>query len=180
MNRDSTLINDFLNGNERAFDELVNTYSAKSFRLIYSFVYKHHDAQDLNQELWLLVYRNLKYFKHQAQFYTWLYRIAVNLCNRFLQKNKTRLSPEEFTANTTVFGTNPDEITQNNDTMRKIYSAVACLPEKQRAVFILRNYQNLSYEEISGIINISVGSAKTNHCYAVKTLQNLLPKDVIL
>ncbi|OGS21957.1 MAG: hypothetical protein A3J83_00860 [Elusimicrobia bacterium RIFOXYA2_FULL_40_6] len=176
MDRDHLLIERFVKGDAQAFDALIHEHSPKAYGLIFSFVYNRQDAQDLSQELWLIVYRSLKSFRFHSSFYTWLYRIAVNLCIRFLKRKKTALLPDDFD----TVELNHTKVIESKETLREIYGAVNKLPDKQRAVFILRNYQDLPYEEISRIVNISVSSAKTNYCYAVRKLQNLVSKDVLL
>lgn len=138
-------------------------------------VISHDDADDITQEVFIKVYKNIASFREDAQLYTWIYRIAVNECLNFLQRRKRRFFlpigdlEGELTAKlTTSSHVGGDEI------QLKLQQALLKLPDKQRLVFNLKYFDDLTYEEIAEITKTSVGALKASYHLAVKKIEDFL------
>ncbi len=136
----------------------------------------HDDADDIVQEVFVKVHKNLNSFRSESSFYTWLYRIATNISINAIRKKKLvewfRFD-EVLPAMNLVTDESNDpskkmELQENRTTLSK---AIAALPAKQKKVFIFRYYDELPYEEISKIMKTSVGGLKANYFHAVKNIQ---------
>jgi len=115
------------------------------------------DAEDAAQDVFIKAYRKLGNFKPEAALYTWLYRIGVNTCIDY--KRKYRDSSQNTPSH--ADGLSPENLYQSKETIRTITHALSALPEKLRAVIVLREVEALSYEEIAKILNISLGTVKS-------------------
>jgi len=173
--RDSILIQEFKQGDEKAFNQLVLRYQKRIYTLAYRLVRNHEDAADLSQEVFVRAYRNLKRFEERSSFYVWLTRIAVNLCINFSRRDKFRsfLSIFDISGKPEV-SVSPDKDMEKEELRLALDRAVKSLPERQRVTFVLKRYQDLPYKEISQIMEISEGAAKANYFQAVKKLKKLL------
>ncbi|UCB53425.1 MAG: sigma-70 family RNA polymerase sigma factor [Candidatus Zixiibacteriota bacterium] len=173
--RDSSLIQEFKQGDEKAFNQLVLRYQKRVYDLTYRLVRNHEDAADLSQEVFVRAYSNLRKFEERSSFYVWLTRIAVNLCINFSKRERFRsfLSIFDISQKPEV-SVSPEEDVEKEELRRALDRAVKSLPERQRATFVLKRYQELPYREIAQIMEISEGAAKANYFQAVKKLQKLL------
>ncbi|MBM4168413.1 MAG: sigma-70 family RNA polymerase sigma factor [Ignavibacteria bacterium] len=175
---DSELVDLFRNGDETAFNTIVLRYQEKIYWVVRRFISDHDDADDIVQEVFVKAYEGLRTFRGDAQLYTWLYRIAVNasLNHIRLKRVKEFFRFEETIAPETIEHETPDHIVQSNEQREIIEQAVALLPEKQKAVFILRHYDQLAYEEIATILKTSVGGLKANYFHAVRKVERYVKK----
>lgn len=138
----------------------------------------HDEADDITQEVFIRVYKSINDFRGESSFFTYLYRIAINLSLNYLNRNK-RVSSRKGDFETEVY-----KISSNERSVDKVFddkrnekllkSAIEELPTQQRAVFVLRFYDNLPYEEISKIMNRTTGGLKANYFLAIKKLQIIL------
>jgi RNA polymerase sigma-70 factor, ECF subfamily len=169
------LVRRFKHGEEKAYNELVNLYKQRIFNLALKMVRNREDAMDLAQEAFVKAYHSLKDFREEASFSTWLYRIAVNLCLNFTQRDKFRsfILLEEMTQ-PVLSNDSPLKDLEQKELHQAIDQAVLNLPGKQRAVFILRRYQELPHSEIAKILDKSEGTIKANYFQAVKKLRKSL------
>ena len=132
------------------------------------------NAQDILQETFINVYRHIGKFEEKSKLYTWLYRIATNESIRLLNNKKIDLSASEDISGKLI-NTLKENATESADSILiKFQEAVLLLPEKQRLVFNLRYYDELSYEEISGILNSSVNALKTNYHLASEKVKKYM------
>ncbi|MGB9664045.1 MAG: RNA polymerase sigma factor [Ignavibacteria bacterium] len=178
---DNLLIDQFLAGDVRAFNILVEKYKRKIYLTAYRLLGNHEDASDLTQEVIIKMYNNLKNFRRESSIYTWIYRITTNLSLNELKKRKIRNFFDYDEVEEWLFKDekqSPELSYRENELSNKIQEAINKLPEKQRIVFTLRYYDGLSYEEISEILGTSVGALKANYFHAVNKLQKEL-KDVL-
>ena len=179
MYEDSELVSKFQNGQENCFDELVRKYQNKIYSLAYRMVHNSEDAWDLAQDTFVRAYQGLPKFKRQSAFYTWLYQICVNLCINFNKKSaKLRTVSQEDVGEGIVMNM-PARNTPETDLHQKklqtaLASAIKELPEQQRAVFLLRQYQGLKNDEIAKVVKCSSGAVKAHYFHAVRKLRNLL------
>ncbi|MBB6500535.1 RNA polymerase sigma factor [Pedobacter cryoconitis] len=163
-----------------AFNLLIKKYQEKVYWHIRRIVIDHDDADDLVQEVFIKVWKNLSKFRNDSKLYTWIYRIATNDCITFLNKKKQRnnVSMEDVS----------DELSEsliassyfNGDKIQmKLQQALLILPEKQRLIFNMKYYDDLKYEEISEILGTSVGALKASFHIAVKKIETFMLNDDI-
>lgn len=175
---DSELIELFQNGDESAFNHLVLRYQEKVYWVARRFVNDHDGADDVTQEVFCKVYESLQEFRGESSVYTWLYRITVNIALNSLRRQKIR----EFFRIDEMFemkdedAVAPDEALERQEQKALIEEAIAKLPEKQKAVFVLRYCEELPYEEISKVLKTSVGGLKANYFHAVKKIQEYVKR----
>jgi RNA polymerase sigma-70 factor (ECF subfamily) len=169
---DLELVELFQKGNETSFNELVKRYQEKIYWIARRFVNDHDQADDIVQEVFVKVYRALKNFRGESSVYTWLYRITINVALNALRKQRIRdfVRIDEFFETAEDENEQPDAIFEKDEQQKLIEEAIAKLPEKQKAVFILRYHEELSYEEISLVLKTSVGGLKANYFHAVKKI----------
>src|SRR5574341_614403 len=137
---DLELITDFQNGKETAFNELVLRYQEKIYWVARKFVGDHDSADDVVQDVFVRAYEALKGFRGESSVYTWLYRITVNIALNALRKQKLRdfFRIDEFFELKDELSELPDQIIEKNEQRDLIEEAVSTLPEKQKAVFVMR------------------------------------------
>lgn len=156
---------------DKGFLQLMDTYKKPIYWHIRRLVVSHEDAEDILQETFIQVYRFAGSFKGESKIYTWLYRIATNECIRHFRKNKKSLMNSGSIAEK-MLGELSETDSENSDAILfKFQQAILQLPEKQRIVFNLRYYDELSYDEIGQILNSSVNSLKTNYHYASEKIK---------
>ena len=157
---------------EQVFNSIVKQYSERLYWHVRRMVGSHEDADDLLQEIFLKIWTALPSFRGEAQLYTWVWRIATNETLNFLRKEKVRAllrfsSADEMAAQRVA----ADPYFNGTDAEREMAKAVARLPEKQRQVFIMRWWDELSYEEISAITGTSVGALKASYHIAQEKIK---------
>ena len=165
---DEELILRFQKGDEQSYIELVNRYRDRLINFIYRFVNDTESAEDIVQDALLKVYTHKHYYKNIAKFSTWLYTIAGNLAKTELRKKKTRkvtnlsqMGPEDKDYELTSNEPETDKATQNEYLEKRIQIAINKLPLHFKTVTILREIQELSYEEISKIVDVPLGTVKS-------------------
>ena len=172
VSNDLELVESFQKGNEASFNELVRRYQEKVYWIAHRFVNDHDQADDIVQEVFLKVYRALNDFRGDSGVYTWLYRITVNISLNTIRKQRIKdfLRIDEFFDYPSEESEQPDTQYEQREQKQLIEEAIQQLPEKQKAVFILRYYEELPYEDISKILKTSVGGLKANYFHAVKNI----------
>ncbi len=157
----------------QAFEELVNRYSRKLYWQIRHLVVDHDDSDDLLQNVFLKVWNNIGSFKGDSQLFTWLYRIAYNESITFLNKKKAQLSIDDMDdgiANTLE----GDSYFDGDETQILLQEAISTLPDKQRAVFTMKYYDEMKYEDMSEITGTSVGALKASYHIAVQKISTYI------
>ncbi len=169
---DSAVVTAFLNGEERAFSELVERYQVRLLNFIYRTIGDREKAEDLVQEVFIRVYRHLHRFDRSKKFSTWVYTIASNLAKNEL-RNRSRNPLVLFKTITKNWqdderplqfedtGNRPDDLFRKRDMREKVEEAVERLPEHHRNVFVLRELEGKSYEEIAEITHTNLGTVKS-------------------
>jgi RNA polymerase sigma factor (sigma-70 family) len=160
---------------EAAFTGLVRKYQERLYWHIRRLVIQHEDSNDILQNVFIKVWQNLGNFREEANLYTWLYRIATNESLNWIEQQKRRSSvslsdTESFLAERLVAQKGFDA----NKTEWKLQQAIQSLPEKQRVVFTLRYYDEMPYEEMSAVLETSVGALKASYHHAVKKVEEHL------
>jgi len=174
---DQELILKFLHSDTRnfAFNQLVRKYQLKVYWHIRKMVIDHEDADDLTQEVFIKIWKNLASFRQDSQLYTWIYRIATNECLNFLaaKRRKFFLPIYDVAAELSQkLDTSPT--LDGDEIQKKLQKALLQLPDKQRLVFNMKYYDDLKYEEISEILGTSVGALKASYHHAVKKIEDYL------
>lgn len=157
------------------FALILKKYQQKIYWHIRRMVVNHDDADDIVQDVFIKVWRNLESFRQDSQLYTWIYRIATNECITFLNKKKDKLnvSYEEMTEKLGET-LKDDPFFTGEEIQQKLQKAILTLPEKQRLVFNMKYYDDLKFQEISDIVGTSVGALKTSYHLAVKKIESFL------
>jgi RNA polymerase sigma-70 factor (ECF subfamily) len=171
---DSQLVARAQEGDLPAFEELVKKYQREIYSLAYRMVTDPEEAKDLTQQAFLQAFVHIRGFRHQAQFRTWLFRIAINQCYNYLKSKKKFGDPVDSEEFILVGDGSPEEDVVNQEQHRRLYRALGRLPAKQRAVITLKLEQGLSYEEISKVLGGTAGAARVNYCQALKTLKKYM------
>ena len=169
---DSQVVQSFLDGDQRAFGELVRRYDSRLLNFVYRTVGDRERAQDLVQETFVRVYRHMERFDQTKKFSTWIYTIASNLAKNEL-RNRSRNPLVLFQAIKQNWDADhrplewedtqykPDDLFRKRHLKEKVYEAVAQLPEHHRIVFVLRELEGKTYEEISDITGVNLGTVKS-------------------
>lgn len=163
----------------KAFEWLVNKYSQKVYWQVRRIVINHDDADDVVQNTFIKVWEKLHTFKGESQLYTWLYRVASNEALAFLQKKKVNLniSIEEL-SETLGNQLTSDSYFNGTKAQLLLQQAILTLPEKQRQVFNLKYFDELKYEDMSQILDTSVGALKASYHHAVKKIEEILKQSL--
>jgi RNA polymerase sigma-70 factor, ECF subfamily len=169
-NNDLVIVKAVQNGNKDAFALLVNKYDIKIQRLIFRFVKNEAITQELTQDTFIKAYRALLNFRGDAAFYTWIYRIAVNVAKTWLIQNVNReISSTQIIEDDETFdlqdtltdNKTPEDALQNQQLMRAIQEGLNALPEDLRTVLTLREIECLSYEDIASIMECPIGTVRS-------------------
>jgi RNA polymerase sigma factor (sigma-70 family) len=177
---DQELLTKFGNAESRnlAFNQIVRKYSERVYRHCRKMVIDHEDANDLVQETFIKVFASLDNFRQSSSLFTWIYKIATNECLSFLRKKRRRffLPLVDYTAE--LANKLESQLSPDADVIqKKLQNAILRLPDKQRLVFNLRYYDELSYEEIADITGTSVGALKASYHLAVKKIEEFVKED---
>ena len=162
-------------GDLPAFEDLVKKYQREIYGLACRMVSDLEEAKDLAQQTFLQAFIHIRSFRQDAQFRTWIFRIAINQCYNFL-KNRKKYGDPVDSDEVVLVGEDdtPEEELISRDERRRVYAALKKLPPKQQAVLTLKVDQGLSYQEISEVLGGTPGAARVNYCQALKTLKNYL------
>ncbi|MEM1339056.1 MAG: RNA polymerase sigma factor [Bacteroidota bacterium] len=159
----------------KAFEVLVNTYKERLYWHIRRIVLSHDDADDVLQNTFIKVFKNIESFKGESKLYSWMYRIATNESLTFLsQKSKKLGVTNEALKETLAENLESDVYFEGDAIQLKLQKALATLPEKQKLVFTMKYFQEMKYEEISEILETSVGGLKASYHLAVKKIESYL------
>jgi len=174
---DITLIQQFKQPDlkEKAFTAIVKKYQEKLYWHIRRLVITHDDANDVMQNLFIKVWNGLNNFREDSKLYTWLYRIATNECLTFLDKQKKKSVIDITEIEDSLSNKIKAENNFNANQLEwKLQLAIQQLPEKQRAVFTLRYYDEMPYEEMSKILDTSEGALKASYHHAAKKVEEFI------
>jgi len=160
---------------EAAFTKLVQKYQERLYWHIRRMVVEHEDTNDILQNVFIKVWKNLGEFREESNLYTWLYRIGTNEALTWIEQQKRRASVS-MSDNEDVFSEKLKAQTDFDPNMIewKLQQAIHILPEKQKLVFNLRYYDEMPYEEMAGILGTSVGALKASYHHAVKKVEAFL------
>lgn len=159
----------------KAFTELVKKYQQRVYWHIRKMVIEHDDADDITQDVFVKIWKNLAHFKNESSLYTWIYRIATNECLTFLTSKRKKLNTsfEDLEENLTNKLSTSAYIS-GDEIQIKLQKAILTLPEKQRLVFNMKYFDDLTYEEISEILETTVGGLKASYHIASKKIEEYM------
>ncbi|MEM1318770.1 MAG: sigma-70 family RNA polymerase sigma factor [Bacteroidota bacterium] len=157
---------------EKGFRLLMQKYQERLYWQVRRMVFEHDDANDVIQNVFIKVFKSINRFEGKSSLYTWLYRVATNESITFLNKKKRKtaasLDDEEHNLSNQL---KADPYFDGDEAQRLLQQALQQLPDKQRLVFNMRYYDELSYQEISDILETSVGGLKASYHHAVKKIE---------
>lgn len=177
-------------GEREAFAVLVRRYQDRIYNLAYRYVGNHEDALDLTQETFIKAFAKLSEFRGRSKFYTWLYRIAVNVCIDFRRRRHinsvywddikpSEMDPFEVDESAEHYDVpsedgDPEGRVLGSELRMKVREAVESLPKQLKVVLLLREYDGMSYEEIARIVGCRVGTVKSRLFQARELLKRML------
>jgi RNA polymerase sigma-70 factor (ECF subfamily) len=158
--------------------EFIRQFQKPVYYYIRRMVLSHEDADDLTQMVFIKAWKGLDGFRGDSKLSTWLYRIAHNECISFLRSAKRILDVDiaklEFSLGSAL---QSDVLFSGDEIQAKLQMAIALLPEKQKAVFVMRYYDDLKYEEMAEITGTSVGALKASYHHAVQKIESYLSEE---
>ena len=160
---------------QEAFRKLVRDYQRPLYSHIRNIVLYHDDTDDVLQNTFVKIFQNLKNFKGESKLYSWMYRIATNEAITFINQRakKQGISSEE--AQEKAINSLQADVDYDGDEIQlKLQKAVATLPEKQQLVFKMKYFEEMKYEDMSEILETSVGALKASYFHAVKKIEDFL------
>lgn len=162
----------------KAFEILINTYKERLYWHIRRIVLDHDDADDVLQNTFIKVYRNIEGFKGDSKLFSWMYRIATNESLTFLKQKSRKLGVDSEALQTHMAKSLQADVHFDGDEIQyKLQQAIATLPEKQKLVFNMKYFEELKYDEISEILETSVGGLKASYHLAVKKIESYLKEN---
>lgn len=184
---DQQLISQYLNGDEKSFEILLNRHKSKIYTSIYLFVKDTDLAHDIFQDVFIKIIDTLRKgkYNHEGKFLQWAMRISYNMCVDQFRRNKrrTKVSPSETFDIFDILETKDDnkEVTMIKDQMHnKIRKLVDQLPEEQREVVILRHYADMSFKEIAALTRVSINTALGRMRYALINMRKMVGEKELL
>ena len=163
---------------DQAFKQLVNTYKRRLYWHVRKIVLNHDDADDVLQNVFIKVYKNIDGFKGDSKLYSWLYRIATNESITHINQKAKRSHITSEALQQQVIENLPNDVYFDGDEISiKLQKAIATLPQKQQLVFNMKYFDDLTYEELSEILETSVGALKASYHLAVKKITAFLKSE---
>ncbi len=179
---DSELIKKAKKGNQGAFNILMNKYYPRVYASIFSFIKSKEDSEDLSQQTFIKVWQQLDTFRGDSAFFTWVYRIAINLAKNFVtssgfKKQKINTSIEDAEIDISSF----DDIESaviHNESLEEISNFIDSLPESLKTAFVLRESEGKSYEDIAAITETPIGTVRSRIFRARELIVEFMEKEI--
>jgi len=160
------------------FNLLMEKYQEKVYWVIRRMVIDHESSDDIAQETFVKVWKNLDKFKGESKLYTWIYRIATNEALTHLRKKKRRFFlPIGDLENELISTLEADTYYNGDEIQLKLQRAILTLPEKQRLVFNMKYFEELKFREIAEVLEVTIGNLKAQYHHAVKKIEKYLKED---
>ena len=180
---DSVLIEKVKKGNKGAFNFLVNKYYPRVYASLFSFTKSKEDSEDLAQQTFIKVWQQIESFRGDSAFFTWIYRIAINLAKNFVvssnyKKQKVNTSIEDAAIEITSYE-NIESVLTHNQSMTEIRDFIKTMPESLKTAFTLRESDGKSYEEISIITNTPIGTVRSRIFRARESIIEFMKKELM-
>lgn len=163
------------NNKDAAFKELVTLYKERLYWHIRNIVKSHDDADDVLQNTFIKIYKNIDHFKGESKLFSWMYRIATNESITFINKRAKRLQiTNEEVQNLAINNLASDVYFEGSAIQLKLQHAIATLPEKQQLVFNMKYFEDIKYKDMAEILQTSEGALKASYHIAVKKIEDYL------
>ena len=180
---DSVLIEKVKKGNKGAFNFLVNKYYPRVYASLFSFTKSKEDSEDLAQQTFIKAWQQIESFRGDSAFFTWIYRIAINLAKNFVvsssyKKQKANTSIEDAAIEITSYE-NVESVLTYNQSMQEIRDFIKTMPESLKTAFTLRESEGKSYEEISIITNTPIGTVRSRIFRARESIIEFMQKELM-
>ena len=180
---DSVLIEKAKNGNKGAFSILVNKYYPRVYATLFSFTKSKEDSEDLSQQTFIKVWQQLDSFRGDSAFFTWVYRIAINLAKNFVassgyKKQKINTSIEQAEIDISSFE-DIESAVIHKQSLKEIKNFINTLPESLKTAFTLREVEGRSYEDISVITDTPIGTVRSRIFRARESIIDFMQKEII-
>jgi RNA polymerase sigma-70 factor, ECF subfamily len=182
---DEQLVAEYIKGDEKALESLIQRYLTRVYQFAFKYVQNQDEAEDMAQEVFVKVWKNVKKFKPDFKFKTWVYTITKNSCLDFLKKKNRPLTFSELDTEENNFGFSDSladktpsvlENIQTRERIKNLAFAVEELPPIYRDTVNLRYGDDLKFREIAVLLRESVDTIKTRHRRAIKSLKNIFQK----
>ena len=182
-NDDSLLITKAQNGNEGAFNFLMTKYYPRVYASLFSFTKSKEDSEDIAQQTFVKVWQQIKTFRGESEFFTWVYRIAINLAKNYVssagyKKQKISSSIEHFEIDVSSFE-DLESIVIHEQSIKEINNFIITMPESLKTAFTMREVEGKSYEEISDITNTPIGTVRSRIYRARESIIEYMQKELI-
>lgn len=160
---------------EKAFRDLITLYKERLYWHIRKIVISHDDSDDVLQNTFIKIYKNINNFKGESKLYSWMYRIATNEAITYINKNAKRLQiTNEAVQEYAINNLQADVYFDGNDIQLKLQQAIATLPQKQQLIFNMKYFDNIKYRDMSVVLETSEGALKASYHIAVKKIEAYL------
>ena len=177
---DREILKQFRSKNTRhwGFNLLVHSYQERIYWHVRRIVIDHEDANDIVQDVFVKIWKNLDNFREDSKLYTWIYRVATNEALSFLKKRRTFLfMPLIDVENRLSQSLRGDRYFSGDEIRMKLQKAILKLPEKQRIVFNMKYFEEMTYRDMSEILGTSIGALKASYHIAVKKIEDFVTID---
>lgn len=160
---------------QEAFRLLVDKYKERLYWHIRKMVLSHEDADDILQNVFVKVWQGLREFRYEAKLFTWMYRIATNEALNFLSEKRRKVYGNTDEINTYLENTlQSDSYFSGDEIQRELQRAILTLSDRQRLIFNMKYFEDMSYEDMAGILDVAVGTLKATYHNAVKKIEENL------
>ena len=181
MTDETVLIEQLINvqTREKAFRELISLYKERLYWHVRKIVISHDDTDDVLQNTFIKIYKNIGKFKQESKLFSWMYRIATNEAITFINKRNKERKIDISEVQEQIVSTLESDIYFSGEEIQEILQkAIASLPQKQQLVFNMKYFDNMKYTEISEILGTSVGALKASYFHAVKKIESYIKKQL--
>ena len=181
MTDETVLIEQLINvqTKEKAFKELISLYKERLYWHVRKIVISHDDTDDVLQNTFIKIYKNISKFKQESKLFSWMYRIATNEAITFINKRNKERKVEISEVQEHLVSTLENDIYFSGEEIQEILQkAIASLPQKQQLVFNMKYFDNIKYTQISEILGTSVGALKASYFHAVKKIESYIKKQL--
>ena len=179
MTDETVLIEQLINvqTREKAFRELISLYKERLYWHVRKIVISHDDTDDVLQNTFIKIYKNIGKFKQESKLFSWMYRIATNEAITFINKRNKERKIDISEVQEQIVSTLESDIYFSGEEIQEILQkAIASLPQKQQLVFNMKYFDNIKYTQISEILGTSVGALKASYFHAVKKIESYIKK----
>ena len=181
MTDETVLIEQLINvqTREKAFRELISLYKERLYWHVRKIVISHDDTDDVLQNTFIKIYKNIGKFKQESKLFSWMYRIATNEAITFINKRNKERKIDISEVQEQIVSTLESDIHFSGEEIQEILQkAIASLPQKQQLVFNMKYFDNIKYTQISEILGTSVGALKASYFHAVKKIESYIKKQL--